>query len=484
VIAPDLLYRILYGTNTLFLVYFAVANICYTVLMAISLYSVSMQTKSAARKDHESLSASPVTPPIAVIVPAYNEEAVIVQTVLSLLEADYPEKEIIVVDDGSTDRTLERLAVRFSLVRMDLIYREHVATSLPIAIYRSTERPELTVIAAEHRGKPHALNTGINTARSPYFCTVDADSVLERDALLRLMAGVVESPENTVVSGGVIRIANGCTVRNGRIKNIDLPKSWVERCQAVEYIRTFMFGRAGWSALGATFVAAGAFCLFHRESVVLAGGFSNDTVTEDIDMIATLRGTLTALGRKYRIAFTSDPVCWTEAPTTVRMLARQRRRWQLGLMQTVAKHSRMMLNPRYGSLGLIGLPFHAVIEGFGSIIEALGTFLIPIAYVAGWLPLPMFLLFLVLAVGYGTLLSLASVLLEEITLRRYPKMRQVFTLIAYALIENLGYRQMVTLFRAQGVLRYLLGQKKWERVEHTGGHSEISATPEGQEKLA
>lgn len=473
-IAPDLLYRVFHVANVTFLLYFLIANLFYTLLMVISLYAVSMQTKSAGRREFEGLSSSPVTPPIAIIVPAYNEEQVIVQTVLSLLDADYPAKEIIVVDDGSTDETLERLASRFSLVRMDLIYREHVPTSLPVAMYRSAECPELTVIASEHRGKPHALNTGINIARSPYFCTVDADSVLERDALLRLMAGVVASPENTVVSGGVIRIANGCTIKDGHISAIDLPKTWVERCQTVEYIRTFMFGRAGWSALGATVVAAGAFCLFHRESVMLAGGFSSDTVTEDIDMVASLRRTLTEKGWKHRIAFTSDPVCWTEAPGSLKMLARQRRRWQLGLMQTISKHRGMLLNPRYGSLGLVGLPFHFVIEGIGSVVEAIGTFMVPIAFALGLLPLPMFLLFLLLAVGYGTLLSLASVLLEEITLRRYPKLKHVLVLMIFAVIENLGYRQLVALFRAQGVLRYLLGQKKWERVEHTGVRGELA----------
>lgn len=473
-IAPDLLYRVFHVANVTFLLYFLIANLFYTLLMVISLYAVSMQTKSAGRREFEGLSSSPVTPPIAIIVPAYNEEQVIVQTVLSLLDADYPAKEIIVVDDGSTDETLERLASRFTLVRMDLIYREHVPTSLPVAMYRSAECPELTVIASEHRGKPHALNTGINIARSPYFCTVDADSVLERDALLRLMAGVVASPENTVVSGGVIRIANGCTMKDGHISAIDLPKTWVERCQTVEYIRTFMFGRAGWSALGATVVAAGAFCLFHRESVMLAGGFSSDTVTEDIDMVASLRRTLTEKGWKHRIAFTSDPVCWTEAPGSLKMLARQRRRWQLGLMQTISKHRGMLLNPRYGSLGLVGLPFHFVIEGIGSVVEAIGTFMVPIAFALGLLPLPMFLLFLLLAVGYGTLLSLASVLLEEITLRRYPKLKHVLVLMIFAVIENLGYRQLVALFRAQGVLRYLLGQKKWERVEHTGVRGELA----------
>ncbi len=477
-IAPDLLYRIFHVANVTFLYYFVLANVCYTALMVVSLYSVWMQTKAAKRREFEALASSPVTPPIAVIVPAFNEEQVIVDTVRSVLEANYPEKEIIVVDDGSTDDTLERLSAEFSLVRMDLIYREELPTSYPTAMYRSTDHPELTVIASEHRGKPHALNTGINVARSPYFCTVDADSVLERDALLRLMAGVIASPENTVVSAGVVRIANGCTMNQGSIKTVDMPSTWLERCQAVEYIRTFMFGRAGWSALGATFVAAGAFCLFHREAVVVAGGFSNDTVTEDIDMVASIREKLSEKGWKYRMAFTSDPVCWTEAPQTLRMLARQRRRWQLGLMQTVAKHSRMIFNPRYKTLGLVGMPFHAVMEGLGSLVEALGTFLVPIAFALGLLPLPMFLLFLVLAVGYGTMLSLASVMLEEITLRRYPKMRHLLLLIMYAVIENIGYRQLITLFRAQGVILYLLGQKKWEKVEHVGVRNELAITPE------
>jgi cellulose synthase/poly-beta-1,6-N-acetylglucosamine synthase-like glycosyltransferase len=469
-VLPEIAYQILEAANVTFLVYFALANAIYTVLMLISLYSVTMQSRAAKTREFDALTRSPVTPPIAMIVPAYNEQSVITETVNSLLNTEYPEKEIIVVDDGSTDATLERLVRRFSLVRMDLIYRQRLVTDEPIAMYRSTVHPELTVIAAQHRGKPHALNTGINVSRSPYFCTVDADSVLERDALLRLMAGVLESPINTVVSGGVVRISNGCRIEGGKITEIGLPHTWVERCQAVEYIRTFMFGRAGWSALGATFVAAGAFCLFHTESVVLAEGFSADTVTEDIDMVAMLRRVLTERGWPYRVAFTSDPVCWTEAPKTVGMLARQRRRWQLGLVQTVNKHAGMFFNPRYGSVGMVGMPFHAILEGIGSVIEALGTLMIPLAYAVGLLPLSTFLLFLVLAVGYGTMLSLGSVMLEELTLRRYPKLRQVMGLMAYAVIENLGYRQMITMFRAQGVLRYLLGQRKWEVVEHSGVH--------------
>src|SRR3954454_3731207 len=221
-VLPDIVHEIVQVANATFLLYFAVASACYTVLMLISLYTVTMQSRAARTREFDALTGSPVTPPIAVIVPAYNEEQVIAQTVSSLLDANYPEKEIIVIDDGSTDSTLEKLVRRFSLVRMDLIYRQRLATDEPIAMYRSTVHPELTVVAAQHRGKPHALNTGINLSRSPYFCTVDADSVLERDALLRLMAGVLESPVNTVVSGGVVRISNGCRIDGGKITEIGL----------------------------------------------------------------------------------------------------------------------------------------------------------------------------------------------------------------------------------------------------------------------
>ncbi len=201
---------------------------------------------------------------------------------------------------------------------------------------------------------------------------------------------------------------------------------------------------------------------------MVAGGFSADTVTEDIDMIASLRRSLSARGWKYRIVFTSDPICWTEAPRTMKMLGRQRRRWQLGLMQTVMKNNDMILNPRYGWMGTLSMPFHAFIEAVGCVIEALGTVLIPIAFLLGAMPLSLFALFLFLAVGYGTLLSIGSVVLEEMTLRRYPRMKHVLLLLLFAVIENLGYRQIVAFHRAHGVLKYIFGRKRWETVKHEG----------------
>ncbi len=471
--------ELIYYANAVFIGYFVAANLCYTLLMVLSLYSVSLHSTYARLRTHADLADSPVTLPVSVIIAAYNEEESIVQSVLSMLDLNYPEKEVIVVDDGSTDGTLDRLIEHFRLKRMDLIFRECLKTGQPLGYYHNPAFSQLIVMAVKHGGKSHALNSGINMARSPYFCTVDADSIIERDALLRLMAPVMQSRENVVVSGGIVNIANGCTPREGRLEKLALPSSWIEMCQIVEYIRTFLFGRPGWSMLNATFIASGAFCLLHRESAIGAGGYCSDTVTEDIDIIAAIRRYLTLENRKFRIVFTSDPICWTEGPDTMKMLARQRRRWQLGLTQTLIKNKDMIFNPGYGATGMLSMPFHLLIEVIGPVIEAAGTVIfLPLSFIFLGTPLSLFLLFLVLSVGYGTLLSMGSVVLEEMTLRRYPRVKDVLILMAFAVIENMGYRQIITLFRAWGVLQSLRGRRsnQWEIVEHNGfSHHKVTA---------
>ena len=464
----DFFLRVFDYANAVILLYAIAANAMYTLLMVASLYTVTMHSKLAGHYGHDEIANSPVTPPVALVVPAFNEESGIVQTVLSLLDLNYPAKEIIVVDDGSTDGTLLALISHFELTAMSLAYRPAIKGKQPTAFYHNPEYPELTVVTKENGGKPDAVNVGINVSRSPYFATVDADSLIERDALLRLIAPIFHSPVNTVVSGGIVRMTNGCTVVDGKIKEIALPTSWLERCQIVEYMRTFLFGRPAWAFMNATFIASGAFCLLHRETCILAGGYSHETVAEDCDIIATVHQYLRDKKWKYRMVFTSDPVCWTEAPRTMSMLSRQRRRWQLGLLQVVMKHNHMVFNPRYGILGLVSMPFHAYIEAFGCVVETLGLFLVPFTFIIGAMPLSLFLLLAFLAFGYGTMLSVASVLMQESTLRRYPKASDVFTLLAYAFVENIGYRQLLSFWRTQGVWRYVAGMRKWEVVAKGG----------------
>jgi cellulose synthase/poly-beta-1,6-N-acetylglucosamine synthase-like glycosyltransferase len=265
-----------------------------------------------------------------------------------------------------------------------------------------------------------------------------------------------------------VRIANGSTLEKAEVRTVHMPATWLERCQVVEYVRTFLFGRPGWNFLNATFICSGAFCLLQKQAVVLAGGFSTDTVTEDIDMIAKLHRFLKDKGWKYKMVFTTDPVCWTEAPHDLATLAKQRRRWQLGLMQTVMRHHTMIGNPHFGTTGMLSMPFHAYVEALGCVVEAAGTLLLPFSLFFSSMPMWFFGLVILVALSYGTLLSMASILLADSTVRRYPRYRDVWILMMYTLIENFGYRQIMTLFRAQGVIQYFLGRHQWEVVKHGG----------------
>ncbi len=454
--------------NVLIVSYFFVANGTYSFLMIISLVSVWLHNRRLGYLSLDDLRESPVTPPATIIMPAWNEQGVIVDSVRSILRTDYPNLEVIVVDDGSTDDTLNRLINSFRLVKMDLIYRPRLATKAVRGFYLNPRLPNLLVISKENGGKPDALNVGINMCRTPYFCTLDADCILERDALLRLMRPIVHSPQNTVASGGIVRILNGCEVQDGKVIKVGMPKGVLERFQVVEYLRSFLFGRTGWDLLGGTLIVSGAFAVFHRETVIETGGFLHDTVTEDMDLIVQIHRWAMHRKRKIRMSFTSDPVCWTEAPAKVRMLGRQRRRWQMGLCQTLWKSSEMLFNSKYGVIGLVSFPFHLYVEALGAVVEFLGYFLVPLALIFGMVPVPLFILFVVLSLVYGSFLSVGSVLLEELTYRRYPSFRDLMLLLGYAVLENIGYRQVVLYYRVQGVFKFVMGFRQWEKVTHVG----------------
>lgn len=462
---------LIHGMNVFTVVivsYFFVANGIYTLLMMVSLISAWLRHRRLAYQSLEEIRESTVTPPATIIMPAFNEEGIIVESVRSALQVDYPGLQVIVVDDGSKDRTLERLIRAFDLVKMDFIYRPRTAARTVRAFYFNQRLPNLLVIHKENGGKPDALNAGINMCRTPYFCTLDSDCMLERDALLRLIRPILYSRVKVVASGGVVRIANGCQVQDGRVVKVSLPASLLERFQVVEYLRSFLFGRTGWDLLRGTMIVSGAFALFHRETVIEAGGFGNETVAEDMDLILQLHRWAVDHKHEIRMAFALDPVCWTECPSSLRMLARQRRRWQLGLCQTLWKNSKMLFNRRYGVVGLLSFPFQLYVEGLGAAVEFLGYLMVPIVLALAIMPPPLFVLFVAVSLAYAGLLSVGAVLLEELTLRRYPGFRELRILLVLAFFENLGFRQLVVWFRFQAVVRFLAGSHQWEKVTHLG----------------
>lgn len=464
----QIFYHVMNMFNVLIVSYFFVANGIYTFLMVMSLVAVWVHNRRLVYQGLEEVRESVVTPPVTIIMPAWNEQEVVVQSVRSALQADYPNLELIVVDDGSTDSTLQYLINAFHLVKMDLIYRPRLQTKPHRGFYLNPRLPKLMVISKDNGGKPDALNMGINLSRTPYFCTLDADCILERDALLRLMRPIVRSPVNTVASGGIVRILNGCEVKDGKVDKLNLPLTLLERYQVVEYFRSFLFGRTGWDLVGGTLIISGAFAVFHRETVIESGGFSHDTVTEDMDLIVQLHSWAVHHNRHIKMSFTSDPICWTECPSRLRMLGRQRRRWQLGLCQALWKHSEMLFNRKFGIIGMLSYPFQLYVEALGAVVEFMGYLMVPLALLFGMVPATLYLLFVLLGLMYGGLLSVGAVLLEEMTYRRYARFRDLMILFLFAFLENLGYRQLVLWYRFQGVGRFLTGFRRWEKVVHFG----------------
>jgi cellulose synthase/poly-beta-1,6-N-acetylglucosamine synthase-like glycosyltransferase len=454
--------------NIIVLSYFFLGNGFYTVLLLLSLRATSIHVRRLTYQGLDALRKSPLTPPLTIIIPAWNEAGVITHAVASALQADYPQLQIIVVDDGSTDLTLDRLIENFQLVEIDGTYHPTLPTAPLRAFYLNPEIPNLLVVSKVRGGKPDALNAGINLCRSPYFCNLDADCLLERDALLRLMDPIVNSTVETIVSSGIVRILNGCATRNGRVVKVGLPSRALERFQVVEYLRSFLCGRTGWHLLGGTLIVSGAFAVFHRPTVIEAGGFCHDTVTEDMDLVVSLHQWAADKHRKVHISFTSDPVCWTECPASLTMLARQRRRWQLGLCQTLWKHSAILFRQKYGIVGCLSFPFHSYVEGLGAAVETLGYLLLPLGFLFGLVSPFVLLVFVLLGFIYGSFLSVGAVLVEELTYRRYPRFRDLLTLLGYAAFENFGYRQLILYFRFQGTLKFLAGSRHWEKVSHAG----------------
>jgi len=453
--------------NLFILSYYLVVNSIYFSLLFASIGVTRRHRRGEGADSFADLAELPTIPPVTVIVPAYNEGPNIVESVSSLLNLNYPNHEIIVVDDGSKDDTLASLIDAFSLTEVDLIYRQHIPTVPVERFFVNPDLPGLTVVSKRNSGKADSLNVGINLSRSPYFCSVDADSLLEKDALLRLMGGIVSAPDEIVATGGIVRIANGCRVQDGEVVHVSMPRDFLSRLQVVEYLRCFLFGRTGWSRFGSLLVLSGTFALFEKRPVLELGGYSTRTVSEDMELVVRLHKHLKRKRRRYRITFVTDPICWTEAPTSLAQLARQRRRWHQGLGEALARHAGMLFNPRYGAVGMIALPFQWV-ELWGPLVELGGYVVVAISAYLGILSTDFMLLYLIMSLLLGVLLSVGSVLLEELTERNYPSWTDLAALLFVAVLENFGYRQLNVLWRVRGLFQFLMGSEKWQQVEKSG----------------
>jgi cellulose synthase/poly-beta-1,6-N-acetylglucosamine synthase-like glycosyltransferase len=457
------------GFNYFVGAYFFVFNTIYALLLALSFIAILRYIKRIKYAPIRDFHTSPETPPVSILIPVYNEEQIVVRSIHAALACDYPSHEVIVINDGSTDGSLGIMIREFNLKKIDRVYREFLKTGPIKAFYSGEDTPNLIVIDKEQGGKSDALNCGINASRCPYFCSVDADSLLEKDALIRVMTPVMESNVPVIACGGVVRVLNDIRLSDEiTIGKIDLSSKSLVLFQIVEYLRGFLFGRVGWDVLNSLLILSGTFSLFNKQTIIECGGFKVGNVSEDMEMIVRLHHYKRKQKKPYRIRFISDPICWTEVPESIRMLARQRRRWHLGLIQSIVENREMFLNPRFGTIGLIVVPYYVFFEILGPVIEISGYFVVLLSWVFGLLSVKFLLLFLTLAVLYGIFLSTAGIFLEELTYRRYPRWRHLFRLLLYGVLENFGYRQMNALWRLQAGFNYIWNRHRWEHVENKG----------------
>jgi cellulose synthase/poly-beta-1,6-N-acetylglucosamine synthase-like glycosyltransferase len=451
------------------LFYFIAVNSFYTFLFALSIFEL-IKNHMISRNEHLSkIFTSESAPAISILAPAFNEEETIAESLHSMLTLEYPELEVIVINDGSSDGTLETLVREFDLFQAPSARQFAMKTSPVRDIYLSRKFAKLTVIDKENGGKADALNAGLNVARSPLVCAIDADTLIAPDALLKMARSFIFK-NNVVAVGGTVRIANGCRIENSRVVEVHPPRKFLPSAQVVEYLRAYLFGRLGLNRLGGNIVISGAFGLFHRESVIEAGGYATDTVGEDIELVLRLHRFMRENNRPYCIDFIPSPVAWTEAPETLGMLSRQRDRWQRGLMDSLIRHRKMLLNPRYGATGMIVFPFFFFVELLAPAIELVGYIGVAVGLYFNIINWVFALLFFVAAFGFGMALSFFGLVLEEAFFQKFPKLRHVLYLALIAVFENLGYRQLTVFWRAKGMVKYLLGVKTWGKMERRGFH--------------
>ncbi len=457
-------------------VYMIIVLIVYTAMLLIALFRLKKERKlDKFMIDEENLKFV-YSQPVSIIVPAFNEEVGIISSVLSLLALKYPNYEVIVVNDGSKDNTEQYMIDHFQMKPIKKTVRQLLKTEKLTGIWQSSIHPNLLLITKENGGKADALNTGINISKYPYFCSIDGDSVLDDTSLLRVMKPIIESNKKVIATGGTVRIANGSDVQMGTVSRINLPSETVVVMQIVEYMRAFFMGRIALSKHNLVLIISGAFSVFSKQEVLNVGGYARDTVGEDMELVVRLHHVARKNKEDKEIVFTPDPVCWTEAPATLSGLHQQRKRWQQGLTESLWKHKTMLFNPRYGAVGMLSMPYFIFIELIGPLIELSGYLYMLLSIFMGDAYIPFAILLGMLFVLYGSMFSMTSVLLEAWSQDSYPKVQDLTRLLIVALTEAFWYRPLTLIWRAEGMIAALRGNRDWGTIERKGFINEDSAS--------
>lgn len=451
------------------IIFFLFANTIYLVLITLAFRSIR-RSKLETPLIMKVLKSTPpaFAPAISLIAPSYNEGKTIVGSVKSFLLLNYPTFEIVVVNDGSKDDTLDKLIEHFKLYPTPLFQDQRLKHARIRETYKSHSHPNLTVIDKENGGKADAINAGLAVSKYPLFCAVDSDSILEDDALLRIATPFFEDPHRTVAAGGTIRIVNGSEMKHGRVVKPKLSMEPLILFQNVEYIRSFFCGRVGWNSLNSTLIISGAFGLFNKELVLQAGAYNHASIGEDMELVVRLHRYCKDQMKDYRIVFIPDPVCWTEAPFELGSLSRQRVRWQRGLADTLFKN-KDLFHYKYKTMGLVALPYYFFVELWGPIIEILCWIALILAYFLGILNQEIMILFFLIGIVYGMLMTLFAILIEEKFFRKESSVREFLLTFLFGFLETFGYRQITSFWRIKGLWLQLKGSKNvWGEMKRKG----------------
>ena len=468
----DVLTTLVAVSGVFFLAYYLVVHANYFVLYVLALMELRESSREREYEPVYQPFGSQFLPSVAVITPAYNEAETIVENVRSLLAVKYADKEILVVNDGSTDDTFDRLDAEFDLRPIDADYPLEIPTERVRGIYRSAITEELLVVDKENGGKSDALNAGVWITEQRLFCAIDADSIVDRDGLLEVIQPFLEAPRETVATGGAVWAANGCEIENGVMQSFAPPSSSLAGVQVVEYLRAFYAGRLGLSRLNALIIISGAFGVFRTDIVREIDGYRHDSVTEDLDLVLRIHRYAAETDREHRVEFVAEPIVWTEVPESVRTLSRQRRRWYRGLVESLVTHRDMIGSRRYGRIGTYAMPSYVFVEMLGPLVEGVGYLVVPAAFVFGVLDFEFFVLYFVLTTGIGVFLSWFSVLTVVGRFSRYEGVRQILTLLGAGVLENFGYRQWKTGVAWHGLIEYLRGDQSWGVMKRSGFRNE------------
>lgn len=450
-----------------------IAYMVSIIVFYLFMMAVAYQTLARRKRlDHdwleEEFKMNTFTKPVSILVPAYNEELGIIESLHSLITLKYPETEIIVIDDGSKDRTSEIVIEAFDMIKSSRNINKDLTTKKVLGVYQSTLHPKVFLIKKENGGKADALNAGINLSRYPYFCSIDGDSILDSNSLLRVMRPIIESDGKVAVAGGNVRIANGNDIHLGTMVQKQLGNHPLVLMQIIEYLRAFMLGRIFFSRFNMVLIVSGAFSIFNKKLVIETGGYATDVIGEDMELVVKVHAYIRDQELDKRIEFVPDPVCWTEAPTSISVLRRQRRRWAQGLFESLWKHKHITLNPKYGRLGFIAFPYFWLFEALGALVESAGYLYMIFALFTNQLNTDFAILILFTLVIYGSIFSSLSLLIESWTTNNYINPKSILKLVFISLTETFWYRPLTILFRIEGMIRFMLKKQEWGNMERKG----------------